>query len=303
MPDYLPNAIKGRPFTDDFGCVWETLDSGIIGTVTGHPLRDLSGIGDYTFPDPAYCAGTGPINWEAEAAAVRMEKEKGWAAIRGLRHGHTFLQLCDICGYEELVFAMSDDDPRLQRLIDGLLEFNLGLVERYLALNPDVVTYAEDLGMQSGPMLTPDMFRSFIMPSYRTLMMPAWRSGALIHFHSDGDIRALAECLLETVSPKGMGSDRPIGVDIINIQDSVNGVGWIAGNLKGKVCIDLDIDRQQVTPFGNHAQIDELIRTEVQTLGSPQGGLTMVYGMYPGVPLENAAALMDAMERYALYYR
>jgi hypothetical protein len=25
----------------------------------------------------------------------------------------------------------------------------------------------------------------------------------------------------------------------------------------------------------------------------------MVYGLYPGVPLDNAAAVMDAMERYA----
>ncbi len=28
----------------------------------------------------------------------------------------------------------------------------------------------------------------------------------------------------------------------------------------------------------------------------------MIYGLYPGVPLENAAALMDAMEKYATYY-
>jgi hypothetical protein len=34
----------------------------------------------------------------------------------------------------------------------------------------------------------------------------------------------------------------------------------------------------------------------------PKGGLMMTYGMYPGVPLENAAALMDAMEKYAGYY-
>ena len=28
----------------------------------------------------------------------------------------------------------------------------------------------------------------------------------------------------------------------------------------------------------------------------------MIYGLYPDVPLENAAALMDAMERYSTYY-
>ena len=37
-------------------------------------------------------------------------------------------------------------------------------------------------------------------------------------------------------------------------------------------------------------------------LGSKEGGLMMLHGMYPGVPLENVRALMDAMERYAPYY-
>ena len=49
-------------------------------------------------------------------------------------------------------------------------------------------------------------------------------------------------------------------------------------------------------------QIDELIRREIEKLGSPEGGLMMIYGLYPGVPLENVGALMDAMERYADYY-
>jgi hypothetical protein len=28
----------------------------------------------------------------------------------------------------------------------------------------------------------------------------------------------------------------------------------------------------------------------------------LIYGLYPGVPLENARALMDAMERYTGYF-
>ena len=32
----------------------------------------------------------------------------------------------------------------------------------------------------------------------------------------------------------------------------------------------------------------EKSRLEVEKLGSPQGGLIMTFGMYPGIPLENA---------------
>ncbi len=28
----------------------------------------------------------------------------------------------------------------------------------------------------------------------------------------------------------------------------------------------------------------------------------MIYGLYPGVPLKNVSALMDAMDKYASYY-
>ena len=47
---------------------------------------------------------------------------------------------------------------------------------------------------------------------------------------------------------------------------------------------------------------DALIREEVTRLGRKEGGLMMIYGLYPGVPLANVKALMDAMERYAGYY-
>jgi hypothetical protein len=125
---------------------------------------------------------------------------------------------------------------------------------------------------------------------YRNLMVPAHDAGCLVHMHSDGDIRDLVDDLVVS------------GVDALNLQDLVNGIDWIAVNLKGRVCIDLDIDRQQVTRFGDPDKIDELIREEVEKLGSPEGGLMMIYGLYPGVPLENIKAVMVAMERYAVFY-
>ena len=45
-----------------------------------------------------------------------------------------------------------------------------------------------------------------------------------------------------------------------------------------------------------------LIREEVSKIATPCGGLCMTYGLYPGVPLENVKAVMDAMEKYSLYF-
>lgn len=185
---------------------------------------------------------------------------------------------------------MADKDQRLWRLIEMVETFNMGIVQRYLDLGSEMICYPEDLGMQRGPMLSPEHFRTYIKPIYEHLTAPARKADRLVHMHSDGDIRDLADDLVVS------------GLDALNLQDLVNGIDWMASNLKGRVCIDLDIDRQQITRFGSPEQIDNLIREEVEKLASPQGGLMMIYGLYPGVPLENVKAIMDAMERYATFY-
>jgi len=290
VPTYLPNARKDTPFTDDFGCVWETTDDGITGIVTGHPLTNLDDIDGYTFPDPSVCYGMGPIDWDAEADKLAEQKRRGDITMRGLRHGHTFLQLCDIRGYEALIYDMAEGEERLLPLIHSLEAFNQGIIDRYTAIGVDVMMYPEDLGMQIGPMISPELFREYIKPSYKRIMQTAIEKGNLIHMHSDGHLHALCDDLVDS------------GVDIISLQDLVNGIDWISDKYAGKICIELDIDRQKITAFGTPASVDALIREEVDKLGSKQGGLMMVYGLYPGIPVKNVEALMDAMERYAFYY-
>lgn len=289
-PQFSPVQRKDHPYTDPWGCVWQTLTDGITGSVHQHPLADWAAFEGYQAPDPEQSDGLFPISWAAEAERLQAAKARGNLAMALLRHGHTFLQLVDIRGYENLMFDMIDGEPRLMRLIELIEDFNLVLVQRYIDLGADFIAYPEDLGMQIGPMLSPDHFRKYIKPSYQRIIQPAREHGLIVHMHSDGDIRTLADDIIDG------------GVEALNLQDLVNGIDWIKSKFVGKVCIDLDIDRQSITPSGTPAQIDALIREEVEKLGSREGGLTMIYGLYPGVPLENVKALMDALERYMGYY-
>jgi uroporphyrinogen-III decarboxylase len=168
--------------------------------------------------------------------------------------------------------------------------FNTYIIDQYVDMGVDMISYPEDLGMQNGPMISPKHFRKYIKPSYDRMMKPARDKGCIIHMHSDGDIRTLVDDLIDS------------SVEVINLQDLVNGIDWIAGKFAGRTCVELDIDRQKITAMGTPEQIDRLILEEVTKIGSKKGGLMMIYGWYPGVPLQNAKALMDAMERYAFYY-
>lgn len=281
-----PVMRKGVPFVDDFGCTWKTTMEGMTGLVTRHPLADLEDFTSYRFPDPEICMGIGPIDWDNFRADIAAAKVRGELTVGKLRHGHTFLQLCDICGYENLLYAMMDEEPVLDDLLDGIDDFNCALIQKFLDADVDMVKIPEDLGMQKGPMLSPEQFRQYIKPSYQRMMQMVRNAGKIVHMHSDGDIRTLAEDIMDG------------GCQVLNLQDLVNGVDWIAENLKGKVCIELDVDRQNVTFGGTPREIDDLIREEVEKLRVPEGGLMMIYGLYPGTSLENAEAVANALEKY-----
>ena len=285
-----PWERAGEPYTDAWGCVWQTTDDGITGSVTQHPLASWDVFESFQPPDPARTNGMAAIDWGVIEDKILQASKEGKRVAGTLEHGQAFLRLSYLRGYENLLLDMADGDERLWRLIEMVESFSMGIVRRYVDLGASMMRYPEDLGAQHGPMLAPEHFRMYIKPIYEHLVAPARAAGCLVHMHSDGDIRSLVNDLMAS------------GIDAINLQDLVNGIDWIAGNLKGRFCIDLDIDRQQITRFAGPREIDELIASEVQTLGSAQGGLMMIYGLYPGVPLENAKAIADAMERYATFY-
>ncbi len=289
QPSHPPHVQAGAPYTDPWGCVWETPVDGFVGTVTRHPLADWDDFDGYAAPDPDVEDHIGPVDWEGPARSILDGEGDLRAAAIG--HNHTWLKLIDIRGYENALMDMTQGEPRLRTLLDMIENFNAKLVDNYVKRRGvELISFAEDLGMQQGPMLPPVLFQEYIQPIYERLTRAAKDAGCIVHIHSDGDLRQLIDGVLACP------------VDILNLQDLVNGVDWIAEHLTGRLCIELDVDRQSVTPFGEPEDIDALVREEIEALGSREGGLMLIYGLYPGVPLGNAKALMDAMERYAGYY-
>jgi uroporphyrinogen decarboxylase len=289
-PPIAPKPPVQNSYVDAWGVTMASPEEGIAAVSIQHPLAVWSALEHYS-PPPL------PHLTEAEKKRPNLATENRRDAIAadtlvygGLPHGHTFLRLCDLRGYEALIYDMADEEPRLWRLIEMIEAHNEATVRCSLRRGTEWMGYPEDLGMQVGPMLSPEHLRKYIKPSYQRLMKPARDAGCIIHMHSDGDIRDLVDDLVDS------------GVQVVNLQDIVNGIEWIRQRFKGKVCIDLDIDRQSVTRFGTPAEVDALIQTEVKTLGSREGGLMMIYGMYPGIPIANAKALMDAMEKYSTHF-
>ncbi|MBP8952823.1 MAG: hypothetical protein KBI47_10570 [Armatimonadetes bacterium] len=285
------NAYRaGEKFVDNWGCTWESSIDGIEGVVMGHPLSDWSALDTWQPPDPLKVGDRGPVDWDRIRADVAKAKAAGALTSGGVPHGFLFMRLTYLRGFENALLDMATGEPRMRTLVDMIVDHNMQIVRQYVDMGVDLMEFGEDLGTQTSSIISPRTFREWITPGYEKLIAPCAEKDMLVALHSDGYIMDL------------MDEFRFAGVNIINPQDLCNGIDNLAREVKGQFCIRLDIDRQTVVPFGTRAEIRELIEEEVRKLGSPQGGLEFICGIYPPTPAENVDAVLEAIKEFRTYW-
>lgn len=288
--DFGPAHAAGEPYEDSWGCVWLTPTNGIEGVVTKHPLGTWDAFGSWQAPDPMTRADRGPMDWAKERRNIEAAKAKGELTWGGLPHGFFFMRLTYLRGFDNMMIDMAMEEPRLWDLIEVLYRHNRVLIDQYLDIGVDCIAIGEDLGTQTSSIISPEMFRKYCTPTYEKLIRPCREKGCHVMQHSDGYIMDLLDELIFA------------GVSIINPQDLCNGIENLRRELKGRLCIRLDVDRQSIVPFGTRQEIRELVEKEVRLLGSAKGGLEFIAGIYPPTPPENLDALACAFEEYQTWW-
>lgn len=278
-PTYRENEL----YTDNWGTVWDNRRGGLEGSPIRNPLADWSALGSYSAPDPLrYTERETRPDWSQTEAEINRRRAEGrtvWGSV-----DRFFERLHFLRGFGNLMQDLGTGDARLGKLIDLVIDHNVGLAEKWIELGVDVLSFGDDLGTQKGPMVGLDRFREFLLPGYRRQFGVGRRAGTQVYLHSDGRIVDLIPDLVDA------------GVAIINPQVGCNGLADLAEVCRGKVCVNLDLDRQGVLPLGSPGDIREHVREAIEKLGSAAGGL-MLYGeCEPDVPLENIEALCTAME-------
>jgi uroporphyrinogen decarboxylase len=272
----------GYEWTDIWGCRWRYPISALDGIVIDHPVKEWSDLDHYTGPDPDTF-----IDWDKAAENVRKQHDEGSIAVGGTDHGGVFLRLTYLRGYEQFMVDVAEQSEELDRLIAIVENFWMEVITRWADIGVDQVSFGDDLGLQDRLPMSPAAWRRVIKPTYQRLYSYCRSRNIYVFMHTDGYIVDIIPDLIEC------------GVTTLNPQELVNGLGNLADLAKGKVYIDLDIDRQHITPYGTPEEIDDHIRNCVETLGSPNGGLKFVWGVYPPTPYENIEACVRAMDKYA----
>ncbi len=295
FPDYREgrdfDAVDDRryeagEFTDNWGCRWRNIARGLDGLVVGSPLESWDAFEAYRAPDPIHESDgwAAPPDWDALAREFDEVKARGGLATGGLPHGFLYMRLCDLRGFENLMVDVATDEPKLRRLIDMVLEYNLAQIGRILDAGAERVIFGDDLGLQNALAISPDKFRQILKPCYMQMLGLCRERGAIVYFHSDGHILPIIPDLVE------------MGVNVLNPQVGANTLDGLREVAKGKVCIHLDLDRQ-LFPFASPDEIVAHVHEAVEVLRGDDGGLMLYAECEPDVPLATIEALCDAFEQ------
>jgi len=271
---------------DCWGCGWNNVTRGLDSYIEVHPLQDWAAFDTWQPPDPLQDAFFAEKrDWQAVARSLQAARQRGDLATGGgLQHGFLYMLLFYLRGFENLMLDLASDDPRLHRLIELINRYNETVVNQYLELGAEMMSFGEDLGTQKALPISPAMWRKFIKPGYQRVMGPCRDRGVPVYLHSDGHILEIIPDLVE------------LGVRVLNPQIRANGLPGLVQVAKGRVAINLDLDRQ-LFPFASAAQIQDHIHQAYQALWMPEGGLMLHAECEPDVPLESIDLICSTLEQ------
>jgi uroporphyrinogen decarboxylase len=235
---------------------------------------------------------TGPERKEILAEGARRLRESTTRAIVGL-FGGNLLEMGQFLYRNDNFFLLMAENPAATHdFLDNLVEMHLRNLEEFLtAVGPfiDVVNFGDDLGMQTGPQISPAMYRRYFKSRHERLWKRAKElADVKVMLHCCGGVRELLPDLIDA------------GLDIINpVQTSCRGMD--AAGLKkdfgdaivfwGGGC-----DTQTVLSEGTPESVRRHVRERIRIL-SPGGGFVFqqVHNILADIPPANVRAMFEAV--------
>lgn len=304
-----PPAKWSPPRTDD-GVLYdewgigrakvEHSDGNYYFEIVNHPLAGatLEDIESYSWPDP-FDPG------RVEGLPEKVERIR-WETDKAIMSGFStpiWEQAWYLYGFEnwlrDLVMKPEITNAILEKVCDiamGFIKVGLDSAGDFI----DIVRFSgEDLGMQTGPMISKQMFDERVKPWFERY----WR------FTKDLALKKNPNVKLMLHSCGSVGAFIPtwidMGLDILDpIQPRARGMEpeRLKCDYGNQLVFHGGIDIQQTLPFGTPGEVIEEVRHYIKTLG-PGGGYIVApaHNVQSDVPPENLVAIRDAIEAYGYY--
>jgi uroporphyrinogen decarboxylase len=196
---------------------------------------------------------------------------------------------------DQFLLMLAMDPPAVHDFLDRLVEIHLKNLDRFLGAvgnNIDIILFGDDLGMQSGPQMSPEMYREYFKPRHQLLWSKAKElADVKVMLHCCGGVRELLPDLIDA------------GLDTIN-PVQINARGMEADQLKKDFGKELvfwggGCDTQQILPNGSPEDVYTHVKQQLEFL-SPGGGFVFqqVHNILPDVPAENILAMFSSVKDF-----
>ncbi len=225
--------------------------------------------------------------------ARRLYEHTDYCLIADIPCSGPFEGGCTLRGYEHFLVDLYQNPTYAEALLEKITETALqkwSLLLDQVGGYVQVAAQGDDLGMQLGTYISPEMYRRFVKPRHRRIFdLIHSKSRAKIFLHTCGSVHAILPDLLD------------IGLEVLNpVQKSAANMGL--KKLKGEFGADLcfwggGIDIQRL-PFLDFGAIEQEIR-ETLDIMAPGGGYVFAFthNLQPDVPPEKVDQLLRAFLR------
>lgn len=226
------------------------------------------------------------------ALALRTSSDRALVVVAGcnLFEWGTFLRRMD-----NFLMDLYTAPAEVARLLDALMEQHLAMLERVCQAVgdiADILRFGDDLGMDNGPLMSPDVYRQLFKPRHKQLCEYVKNHSQMHTFlHSCGSIYKLIPDLIEA------------GYDIINPVQT-NCVDMEPERLKREFGRDITFwgggcDTRSVINRGTPAEVKAHVLKRLDIF-APGGGFVFntVHNILPEVPPENIIAMFEAIREF-----
>jgi uroporphyrinogen-III decarboxylase len=196
-----------------------------------------------------------------------------------------FERLWSIRGMENALCDFYENGEEIHRLFRALTDFYKTIITRGKnELGLDGIWTSDDIGMQTGPFFSMEIFREFFKPYYKELIDHTHGLGMHFWLHACGNIISFIPELIE------------IGLDVLHpIQKYTMDERKIAIKFGNDICIWAGMDVQRTIPYGSPEDVRKEVRFLVDAYYRKEGRLMLTAGngMTADTPFENLKAFLD----------
>jgi len=243
-------------------------------------------------PSPAGLDESGQKIRKESARALRQSTDR---AIYGT-FGGNLIEIGEfVFRIDNFLMQLLANPPRMHKFLDKLMELHLSNLEKYLsAVGPylDIIGFGDDMGMQTGPQFSPEIYREFFKPRHKILWNRAKElcPGIKVSLHCCGGVYPLLRDMIEA----GLDAINPVQFNCTDMEIE---------HLKREFGKDLvfwggGCDTQWILPNARPEQVAEHVRKQIDLL-APGGGFVFqqVHNILANVPPENIIAMFNAVRQ------